>query len=267
MVETRSKPALVTLVAMKIALLVMLGVSLFAADPVEESLERWRQGTTVPLQATLHHVQGIDIEGGILWVSSVDRATEKGYLSRFDLATGRLLKQIEVQEGKRYHPGGISLSGDSIWVPVAEYDRDGPATIQRRNKTTLALEASFSVNDHIGCVAVTPEGLIGGNWDSRILYRWRTDGTEIGHAANPQPTRYQDLKWSDGYLLGSGGLERGAGAVDWLDPVDYKLVRKIRAHQTDRGVPFTNEGMTLRNGSLYFLPEDDPSRLFVFRKQ
>jgi hypothetical protein len=29
-------------------------------------------------------------------------------------------------------------------------------------------------------------------------------------------------------------------------------------------VSFTNEGMTLRNGKLYLLPEDDPSRLYLF---
>jgi hypothetical protein len=34
---------------------------------------------------------------------------------------------------------------------------------------------------------------------------------------------------------------------------------------TDRGLPYTHEGMTIRGGRLYLLPEDDPSRLFVFR--
>jgi hypothetical protein len=32
-----------------------------------------------------------------------------------------------------------------------------------------------------------------------------------------------------------------------------------------RVTPYTNEGMTLRDGVLYLLPEDEPSRLFRFR--
>jgi hypothetical protein len=30
-------------------------------------------------------------------------------------------------------------------------------------------------------------------------------------------------------------------------------------------VPYTNEGMTIRGGSLYLLPEDERSRLFRFK--
>ena len=238
---------------------------LAAAAPVEGSLDQWRLEATTSLQAALHHVQGIDVEAGVLWVSSVDRETEKGYLSRFELATGRLLQQVEVQDGLRYHPGGIALDGDSIWIPVAEYDRDGPTTIQRRDKTTLELKSSFTVNDHIGCIAAGPDGLIGGNWDSRILYRWQFDGAEIERTANPHATSYQDLKWVDGNLLGSGGQGHDAGAIDWLDPQGYELVRRLSAHRTDRDVSFTNEGMALRDGTLYLLPEDDPSRLFSFK--
>jgi hypothetical protein len=237
---------------------------LLTAAPVEESLSQWRLEKITALEATLHHVQGIDVEDGVLWVSSVDRAAQKGYLSRFELASGRLLQQVEVQEGLRYHPGGIALDGDSIWVPVAEYDRGGPATIQRRDKTTLELLSSFTVNDHIGCIAAGPDGLIGGNWDSRTLYRWTFDGAETARTANPHATSYQDLKWVEGNLLGSGGQGRDAGAVDWLEPNSYELVRRLSVHRTDRDVSFTNEGMALRDGTLYLLPEDDPSRLFVF---
>lgn len=245
---------------------VLLAASLLpVASSAEESLEQWRLKETTPLQAALHHVQGIDVERGVLWVSSVDRETRKGYLSRFELASGRLLQQVEVQDGLRYHPGGIALDGDSIWVPVAEYDRDGPATIQRRDKTTLALQSSFTVDDHIGCIAAGPGGLIAGNWDSRILYRWTFDGDEIARTANPHATSYQDLKWLDSALLASGGQGRDAGAIDWLDPDSYELLRRLSAHRTDRDVSFTNEGMTLRDGLLYLLPEDDPSRLFSFQ--
>lgn len=253
---------------MKPRLLLLLAAALLLATPdPEDLLIHWTPGPTLALRATLHHVQGIDIEDGILWVSSVDRATQKGFLSRFDLATGQLLQQVEVQDGDRYHPGGIALHQDSLWVPVAVYHRQGPSIIQQRDKRTLALISSFPVPDHIGCLAATPDGLIGGNWDSRILYRWSFTGTETAHSANPQPTSYQDLKWIAGTLIASGTQSRTTGAIDWLDPLDYHLLHRLTTPTTDRGLPYTNEGMTLRHNTLYLLPEDDPSRLFSFRQK
>ena len=230
----------------------------------DERLDSWKALPPVTLQADLHHVQGIDVEGGILWVSSVDAGARIGYLSRFDLSSGRLLNQVEVQEGQRFHPGGLTLDQDSVWVPVAEYDRDGPTTIQRRAKTTLALLASFPVNDHIGCIAAGQAGLIGGNWDSKLLYRWTRQGKEISRTPNPGNTSYQDLKIVGGQLLGSGNLSKQEGAVEWLDLRDFHVKKRLLAGLTSRGLTYTHEGMTLRQRRLYLLPEDFPSRLFTF---
>lgn len=232
--------------------------------PATQALEQWKAAPPLPLAADLHHVQGIDVEGGQLWVSSVDAKAKKGYVSRFDLSTGKLLQQVEVQEGARFHPGGLTLDGDSLWIPVAEYHRGGPTTVQRRDKRTLALLSSFNVPDHIGCIAAHPGGLIGGNWDSRILYRWTREGRELARTPNPRATSYQDLKIVDGYLLGSGNASRTVGAVDWLSLDDFHLVKSLTAGTTDRQVTYTHEGMTLRDGRLYLLPEDSPSRLFTF---
>ncbi|MBL8233958.1 MAG: hypothetical protein JNL98_36015, partial [Bryobacterales bacterium] len=129
-------------------------VCALAAPAEDQKLSDWKAGAVVTLRTDVHHVQGIDIEGRTLWVSSVDAKAKKGYLSKFSLPDGALLAQVEVQEGARIHPGGVALDGGSIWIPVAEYDRDGPTSVQRRNKRTLALESSFEVPDHIGCIAV-----------------------------------------------------------------------------------------------------------------
>ncbi|MBY0507357.1 MAG: hypothetical protein K2X03_25810 [Bryobacteraceae bacterium] len=227
-------------------------------------LDTWKALPPVTLQTDVHHVQGIDVEGGVLWVSSVDKRALKGYLSRFDVRTGKLLAQVEVQEGARFHPGGLTLDGDSVWIPVAEYDRDGPTTMQRRDKKTLALRGQFPVEDHIGCVAAGTDGLIGGNWDSKVLYRWTRAGVELSRTPNPGRTSYQDLKLVRGELLGSGNVSAREGAVEWLRLPDFQLLKRLEAGATDRGVPYTHEGMTLRNGRLYLLPEDAPSRLFTF---
>lgn len=234
------------------------------AGQLEDRLESWKALPEIALQADLHHVQGIDVERGVLWVSSVDAREGVGYLSRFELPSGRMVGQVQVQEGKRFHPGGLTLDGDSIWVPVAEYDRDGPTTIQRRNKRTLELMSSFIVNDHIGCIAAGKDGLVGGNWDSRILYRWNRQGRALGQTPNPGKTSYQDLKIVRGELVGSGNLSREAGAIEWLDGKSYQLRRRLGAGKTTRNVTYTNEGMTLRDGYLYLLPEDGASRLFRF---
>lgn len=229
-------------------------------------LKDWRQEAVIAIAVDLHHVQGIDVEDGVLWVSSVEAKAGKGYLSRVDLKTGKLLLQVQVQQGKRIHPGGIMLDGESIWIPVAEYDRDGPTNMERRNKRTLELEASFEVDDHIGCVAVGMDRVYGGSWSSRTLYEWTREGKQLRKVANPQLTSWQDMKMDGAFLMGSGQLGRQKGAVDWVSLADFSLVKQLETHATDRGYSYAHEGMTLRGGKLYFLPEDAPSRLFVFAR-
>lgn len=217
------------------------------------------------IEGPSHHVQGIDVEGGVLWVTSVDRATRSGFLSRYDLVSGRRLARVPVHDGERFHPGGIQIDGGSVWVPVAEYRRASSTWIQRRDKATLALIAQFEVADHIGCVAAANGVVWGGNWDSTHLYRWRQDGTLIDKRANPTGTKYQDIKVVEGVLVASGLGGPDRGAINWLDPTTLAITRRIVTGATDRGVPFTNEGMTVRGGTLYLLPEDDDSRLFQYK--
>ena len=217
------------------------------------------------LEPPSHHVQGIDVQGAILWVTSVDRATRAGFLGRYDLTTGRRLAQVPVHDGERFHPGGIQVDGAYLWVPVAEYRRASSTWVQKRDKVTLALVAQFEVADHIGCLAVAGGVIWGGNWDSTHLYRWQLDGTPIDKRENPTGTRYQDIKIADGHLVASGLGGPDKGAIDWVDPSTLKVLRRVVTGTTDRGVPFTNEGMTLRGGVLYLLPEDDPSRLFRYQ--
>ena len=219
----------------------------------------------IALQGPLHHVQGIDVEGEFLWVSSVDRQQKKGYLFKLNRHTGRIVNQVEVQEGEKYHPGGLTLDGDNIWLPVAEYRRNSTAVIQLRDKRTLRLLRQFEVNDHIGCIAASNNRLYGGNWDTRQIYEWNKDGKQLDQRANLTGTRYQDLKYIENRLIGGGLRAKGRGAIDFLDPKSLNLTRRIELETTDRGVVFTNEGMTLRAGRFYLLPEDDPSRLFLLK--
>src|SRR5215467_5214925 len=215
------------------------------------------------LQAKTAHVQGIDTDGVHLWVTSVDRATRMGFLQEFSVADGRLERTVEIQDGDRFHPGGIAADGSSIWIPVAEYRAKSSAVIQRRSKKTLDLEFQFPVADHIGCIAVTPQFLIGGNWDSRDFLIWDHQGKLIRTVPSTSGNAYQDMKFRSGQLVASGLLAGSKSAIDWLN-ASMKLIRRLPLGNTDRSQPLTREGMTLFDDRLWLLPEDGDSRLFIF---
>jgi len=220
---------------------------------------------TIELKGQTHHVQGIDLDATRLWVTSVDKDAKKGYLHEFALPSGELRRTVEVGAGERFHPGGMSRDGESLWLPVAEYRRESSAIIERRNAKTLQLEMQFQVADHIGCVAAGPDFVVGGNWDSRLFYVWDKKGKLLRKVGNPAGNGYQDLKFVDGKLIGGGLLPGKVGAVDWLEWPSLRLERRVHAGKTDRGVPYTNEGMAVREDRVFLLPEDGPSRLFEFR--
>jgi glutamine cyclotransferase len=222
----------------------------------------------IALEGDTHHVQGLAVTEDRAYLSSVDRTARKGFLFEYDLGSGRRLRAAEVQAGELYHPGGIDQDEDSLWIPVAEYRPDSRSVIQRRSKATLQVLESFEVPDHIGAVAVVPEGLLMANWDARTFYLYTREGRRIWTRRNPNPTRYQDLKRRYGAILASGLSGRGASAaavLEWLDPETLRPLQSAALGRTDRGVPYTNEGMDYRDGLLYLVPEDAPSRLFVFR--
>ncbi len=158
----------------------------------------------------------------------------------------------------------MAADGESIWIPVAEYKAHSSAIIQKRNKKTLAVEFQFSAPDHIGCIAVTPEFVIGGNWDSREFYFWDHGGKLIRKVLNETGNNYQDMKFQAGGIVASGGLADHSGAVDWLEFPSMRLLRRVIAGKTDRGMSLTREAMTVFRDQLWLLPEDNQSRLFVF---
>lgn len=209
----------------------------------------------IELKTELDHVQGIDTDGRRLWVSEVKRREKRGVLHEFEIDRGRHTRSLDLTRGEQYHPGGIALSGESIWVPMAEYRRNSSATVVRVDLAGWKVVEEVPVADHIGAVAADGNRLIGANWDARQFYDLRT-GTKRD---NPHPTRYQDMKLLDGVLVASG-----IAAIDWLDPATLTLKLRIPVGRTDRGVLYTQEGMAVRGRSLYLLPEDGPSRLFFF---
>lgn len=246
----------------QVRLLIVLSVVMQAA--AQSASEPIQPINVLALQAKTAHVQGIDTDGVHLWVTSVDRDTRKGWLQEFKVNNGVLERSIELQQGVHFHPGGIAADANSIWIPIAEYRPKSSAIIQQRNKRTLALESQFTAPDHIGCVAVTPQFVVGGNWDSRDFYIW----DHAGKLQSKQPATtgngYQDLKFRDGQLIASGLLPGNRAAVDWLAFPSFKLIKRLPLGNTDRSAPYTREGMTVFENRLWLLPEDGNSRLFIF---
>jgi hypothetical protein len=65
--------------------------------------------------------------------------------------------------------------------------------------------------------------------------------------------------------VASGLLPGHNGAIDWLEYPSLRLIRRVSVGQSSRGVSYTKEGMAIRGGTIFLLPEDSPSRLFEFR--
>ena len=74
------------------------------------------------------------------------------------------------------------------------------------------------------------------------------------------------MKFIPPHLVASGVYPGTGGAIDWLELPGFQLARRISAVDNDRGVPYTREGMSFRGNRILLLPEDGPSRLFVFER-
>lgn len=219
----------------------------------------------VPIAAALDHPQGLEVseDRRTWWITSVVRPRRAGLLVECDASTGVVRRSVDVHAGACYHPGGLSRTGDVLWIPVAEYRRASRSWVQRRSCASLALVSAFEVADHIGCLAANGTQIVGANWDARTFYAWDADGRELERRANPGAARYQDMKWVDGRLV-AGGLLDDAGVIDVLEWPSLRLTARVPVGRTDRGVIVTHEGLAVAGDTVLVVPEDDPSRVFVF---
>jgi alpha-L-fucosidase len=231
------------------ALFALLPCASLAIAVVPSRLADQDPPRVLKLEGQTHHVQGILADGGRLYLTSVDRDSKKGWLLEFDLATGKRLRAKEIQQGDMFHPGGFDADAESLWIPVAEYRPASRAVIQRRSKKTLELISSFEAPDHIGCIARTPEGLIGGNWDSRKFYTWTTDGAQRSVVDNPHALRIQDMKYRDGLIVAAGYGE----PVLWLNPATLAIERHLDAESTP--------AMDFSHGVLRLVKEGAPTEI------
>lgn len=216
------------------------------------------------LQAELSHVQGVELDKRHVWVTWVRAADRRGFVTQFDRVSGQFERQLDLTDGARFHPGGLSLHNGSLWIPVAEYRPNSSAVIVEVDAESFAVKSKFSVADHLGCVAVNDDTLVAGNWGSQKLYVLDHEGHTLRVVDTPSATQYQDIKFDRGYLVASGNLGAKAGSVTWLTWPGLQPTQTLQSGITDRGKPYTAEGMAIQGGDLYLLPEDGPTRLFHF---
>ncbi|OYZ37423.1 MAG: hypothetical protein B7Y31_09515, partial [Novosphingobium sp. 16-62-11] len=92
------------------AILAISSLSAAAAVPFSSLIEQATLLEARQLGGSLFHVQGLALEPTRIWATSVDNANHKAWLHEFDRTTGKALRRIELTDGARYHPGGISVA-------------------------------------------------------------------------------------------------------------------------------------------------------------
>ena len=249
----------------------------------------------VTLLFNTHHPQGMTIIGDKIYLSSVEvinrqEGKGRGYLFELNMK-GELLRTLEIGEGPAYHPSGLDFDGTHIWVSVAEYHPNSSSIIYRVDPKTMSATEVFRFDDHIGGIVSVPtrNELIGVNWGSRRIYRWKLneEGEPID-AKNPARfingnhfIDYQDGQWIRGtnYVLFGGvkryGPENRRGRklsvggmalmeldsmqIIWTTPIPYYSQKGRVMNQNPFYVRGTPEGVW-----LYFIPDDNESVMYRY---
>lgn len=210
-----------------------------------------------PLGFDAHHVQGLVVTDEAFFVTSVDVPGRRGLLYRVP-RNGAAPVELDITEGWRVHPGGMNRGKELLWIPLAEYDADGPTTVLGVDPVTLQTRARFEVDDHLGLVVELADGnLLATDWRSKHWYRFSQDGTVIERVRNHSGVWYQDCARDGATLLcGGWGRFRLTARLDRIDPGDLAVMSKRRIGRARSGYLMTREGLDLHEGRLYFLPAD-----------
>ncbi|MEZ6073795.1 MAG: DUF6454 family protein [Pirellulales bacterium] len=212
-----------------------------------------------------HHVQGLAVDDRSLWITSVQRESEQGWVYRVDRTTLKVVAERRLVAGMQIHPGGIQLTGQSLWVPLAEYRPNSSSTVLRLDADTLQTDASFTVDDHLGAIASDGnERLYAANWDSRQIYTFNHDGRQLGVRDNETGIKFQDLEWHAGLLYGVGRVKhdgQDVGVVVAFEPTTGKVTDQWRLTGTTRKgeSDFGREGFSMWRRDFFVMPEDGPN--------
>ena len=230
------------------------------------------------------HTQGIAFFENNLYLSCVGKEDMKGYIYKVPRQELGKISEAEIQyekldvtEGDEYHPSGLDIRGDCLWVAVAEY-HPAPAksTFKCIDLKTFRLkpELAFSFDDHIGTIAAAENWIMGVNWDAKTFYILDYSGKLKLKAANPGQASYQDCKYYQNNLVlcsGLAGKNPQKGYLDMLELNDsnaasWKLVKRSPlVNPPGKFLSIATEGMAFDGTNLYFAPDDLPgTRIFQY---
>jgi len=262
---------------------------------------KWTLKDSLLLQFNTHHTQGLLKIGNYFYLSAVevrtwphsygklingydrDTGDGSGYLFKFD-HTGRLIAQLQLGEGDSYHPGGIDFDGKHIWVPVCEYRPYGKSILYKVDPESMTATPVASCNDAIGAVAYNSEKkeLIGMNWDAEHFYKWKKGKTDILQFISRQKNDHHFIRYQDCQYIGkdimlcsglrsyqSGSSRFRVGGLQAIRLSDYSAVWEIPVPiWVGNNIPLNNNPFfaeaTESRTTLYFVPEDDRSVMYVY---
>jgi len=195
-----------------------------------------------------------------------------------------------VDQQRLDHPGGFDFDGRAFWVPVSGSRPHSRTQVVRipaspdKPLSATTWTTAFTVDDHIGALAYDRwrDRLYGANWDTKIIYVWKPDGTLIEKiprsavvADDPGwALAIQDFKCIGPDRIFAGGVDKrpvrdpsqSRAIVEVLDMAHRRSVSKLRLNSppgTD--VRLTHEGLARLGDTVFFLPGDLGNNATVFR--
>jgi hypothetical protein len=231
--------------------------------------------------AKTHHVQGLAMDAKRVYVSSVERATQLGWLFVFDRTSLAIESTHRIALASQYHPGGMQLRDGRLYLPLAEYRPRSSASLltidlaplddPNKSHRRVAIRAWTSIDDHIGGIGVDLEGrMFVANWDAKLIRIIGTTGQAEREFPNPTGVAYQEMEWHDGFLWCAGNTnekEKARSVVDLINPASGQWEKRylLAGKRPDGSNDFAHEGFTKEGNQLWLLPEDGPkSTLYRF---
>lgn len=212
-------------------------------SPVLDGIEALSRHTTWVLDSVtslpfdVGHPQGLTSIGEDWLLTTVHTSSHTGHIVRLD-PSGSLIQTIDVTDGIRYHPGGVTFSSfdQGAWVATAEY-RPHSTTCVSRLDQHLDTTTQFTFDDHLGAICDLGDGtLFAVSWGSRIVYRLSTDGTVLEQQRNRSHfIDYQDLQVvAPGLVMASGVVDLSMsttpaqlGGLALIDTTDMRIVHEV----------------------------------------
>ena len=201
------------------------------------------------------HPQGMEVDRdkGLLYITAVEIIEERdkarqywgkgrAHLFECDLE-GRTIRAAHLtsDDEDEYHPSGMVLIHDTMFIALAQYGPATSSTIIQFNVKDWTYEKLFQIEDHIGVVVPNlDEGeLFLGTWGSRHYYCTDIEGNIKSKRVTPcaDDMEHQDAQLIHGWLAGGSTNS------------DSMRFRSARAHK--RGTLILATGVT-GEGMDYF---------------